>query len=354
MLRISCGRRREAAAAKHRAWWVARSLWILRKSGFVSCLTRIRCATIILMTSPLILSTWSFGKRANAAGWKVLSDNGSSLDAVEAACRDAEGDLDNHTVGIGGFPDRDGTVSLDASIMLSPSRCGAVAAVRRFGHPISIARKVMEQSPHVMLAGQGADDFAAAMGFTPEKLETEEALAAWRKWRDKQGLSMRNIEETSLRSGAAGKDGESEFHDTIGVLAIDNRGTLAGGCTTSGYAFKVPGRVGDSPIIGHGLYVDPEVGAAVATGRGELVMGVCGTFLAIELMRNGADPFDAGMEVLKRISHSYQLTAEDQVGLIVLNRSGEWSGVSLRAGFHIAVRNADVDELREPEEFLLG
>jgi isoaspartyl peptidase/L-asparaginase-like protein (Ntn-hydrolase superfamily) len=305
------------------------------------------------MTKPLILSTWTFGKRANDAAWPGLSAGGAALDAVETACRDAESDLENHTVGVGGYPDRDGTVSLDASIMLSPSRCGAVAAVRRFAHPISIARKVMERSPHVLLAGEGADDFAESLGFTPQSLQTDESYAAWKKWRDKHVLAMKNIEERPLpkmrRSGE-----EHEFHDTIGVLAIDSAGTIAGACSTSGYAFKVPGRVGDSPIVGHGLYVDPDHGAAVATGRGELVMGVCGTFLAVEALRRGADPLNAGMEVLQRIADSYELTDDDQVGLIVLARDGTWAGVSLRTGFRIAVRTADVDELREPEHVLIA
>jgi isoaspartyl peptidase/L-asparaginase-like protein (Ntn-hydrolase superfamily) len=305
------------------------------------------------MTKPLILSTWTFGKRANDAAWPALSTGGSALDAVETACRDAESDLENHTVGVGGYPDRDGTVSLDASIMLSPSRCGAVAAVRRFPHPISIARKVMERSPHVLLAGEGADDFAESLGFTPQPLQTDESYAAWKKWRDKHVLAMKNIEDRPLprirRSGE-----EHEFHDTIGVLAIDSAGTIAGACSTSGYAFKVPGRVGDSPIVGHGLYVDPDHGAAVATGRGELVMGVCGTFLAVEALRRGADPLDAGTEVLQRIADSYELTDDDQVGLIVLARDGTWAGVSLRTGFRIAVRTADVDELREPEHVLIA
>jgi N4-(beta-N-acetylglucosaminyl)-L-asparaginase len=236
--------------------------------------------------------------------------------------------------------------------MLSPSKCGSVAAVRRFAHPISIARRVMEKTPHVMLAGTGADDFAASQGFTPESLQTEESVAAWTRWRDQQGLKMRNIEERSFGGGATRKS-PNETHDTIGVLAIDSGGTIAGACSTSGFAFKIPGRVGDSPIIGHGLYVDPKIGAAVATGRGELVMGVCGTFLAVEMMRRGASPFDAGIEVLNRIISSYQLTEDHQVGLILLSREGQWSGVSLRSGFHVAVRDPNRDELCDPQRVML-
>src|SRR4051812_28989725 len=227
---------------------------------------------------PLILSTWTFGQRANHAAWPILERGGTSVDAVEAACRDAESDPDNHTVGLGGYPDRSGRVTLDASIMLAPGRCGAVAGVRNFVHAISIARRVMDRTPHVLLVGDGAESFAREQGFEPAELLTDEARAAWEKWKAKQSATparpVRNIEELGL--GAIG--GESD-HDTIGVLALDQRGMLAGGCTTSGLAFKPPGRVGDSPIVGHGLYVDPTAGAAVATGHGELVMGACGTFL---------------------------------------------------------------------------
>lgn len=297
------------------------------------------------MPEPLILSTWSFGQRANAAAWPGLSSGGSALDAVEAACRDAEDDLNNHTVGVGGYPDRDGNVSLDASIMLSPKQRGAVAAVRKFAHPVSIARKVMEQSPHVLLAGEGAEQFAREQGFSEASLLTDDMRRAWEEWKQSKPHSVtttpiRNIEEMP-------------DHDTIGVLAMDSNGTIAGACSTSGLRFKLPGRVGDSPVIGHGLYVDPTVGAAVATGHGELVMGVCGTFLAVEFLRRGATPLDAAVEVIKRIESSYDLTKDDQVGIIVMNRSGEWSSASLRSGFKIAVRSSIRDEIVEPHSVLL-
>lgn len=290
---------------------------------------------------PLILSTWSFGQRANRAAWPILAAEGSSLDAVEAACRDAEADLDSHTVGVGGYPDRDGEVTLDASIMLSPSRCGAVAAIRRFAHPISIARRVMEQTRHILLAGEGADAFALEQKFEPTELLTDDARAAWDRWRTARAQTpvKRNIEELGL----------NETHDTIGVLALDAKGTLAGACSTSGLAFKTPGRVGDSPIIGHALYVDPSIGAAVTTGHGELVMGVCGSFLAVEAMRRGASPLEAAREVLDRVRDSFALGGEDQVGIIVLSRQGQWRGASLRSGFRIAVKADQRDELVEPD-----
>ena len=305
------------------------------------------------MPDPIILSTWSFGQRANSAAWPGLLAGGGALDAVETACRDAEADLNNHTVGVGGFPDRGGQVSLDASIMLSPSQCGAVGAVRCFAHPISIARAVMERTPHVMLVGDGADQFAREQRFMPSDLLTPEAKAAWEKWRQSSvpqapAAILPNVEERLL-----GQRSIEPSHDTIGILALDAHGTLAGACSTSGLSFKVPGRVGDSPIIGHALYVDPGVGAAVATGHGELVMGLCGSFLAVESMRRGATPLDAGLEVIRRIAAAYQLRPQDQTALIVMNRAGEWRGVSLRPGFRVAVRTISRDELVEPDHVLL-
>jgi N4-(beta-N-acetylglucosaminyl)-L-asparaginase len=310
------------------------------------------------MPQPLLLSTWSFGQRSNAAGWPALHRGGSALDAVEAVARYAEADLSNLTVGVGGLPDASGRVSLDASIMLSPSRRGAVANLRRFPYSISVARRVMEATRHVLLAGAEADDFAAAQGFEEQELLTDESRAAWKKWRatHPEGASfspIRNVEELGLSGTAAGRKAHNEVHDTIGILAFDARGQLAGACSTSGMPYKLPGRVGDSPIIGHGLYVDPKIGAAVATGHGELVMGVCGAFLAVESMRRGANPLDAAVEVLDRIIDSYELGEDNQVGIIVLNRAGEWNGAALRDGFSIAVRSTDRDELVDPPKVML-
>lgn len=307
-------------------------------------------------SGPLLLSTWSFGRRANEAGWSVILGGGSVLDAIEAACRDAEADPENPTVGWGGLPDSSGRVSLDAAVMLSPARRGAVAAVRRHAHPITIARRVMECTPHVLLVGPDADDFADQQRLEPSLLLSERSKAAWEKWLTDNvartghpfAATMANIEELGYGRGGSLAVGEAN-HDTIGVLARDADGRLAGGCTTSGLAFKLPGRVGDSPIIGHGLYVDPEVGAAVATGHGELVMSVCGAFLAVERLRGGSSPVDAARGVLERIAHHHPLTASDQVGLIVLERSGRWGSASLREGFRVAVRDAQRSELVPPD-----
>lgn len=297
------------------------------------------------MTEPIILSTWSFGQRANRAAFPTLASGGSSLDAVEIACKDAETDPDNHTVGFSGYPDANGKVSLDASIMLSPKKCGSVALVRRHVHAISVARLVMEKTPHVLIAGISADELASQHGIKSMDLLSDKARDAWESWKRKTGGKKhghrRNIEELGLKL----VDAHNDNHDTIGCIAIDRRGVLAGGCTTSGLAFKLPGRIGDSPIIGHGLYVDPKYGAAVATGHGELVMGVCGSFLAVESLRNGDSARKAATNVIKRIAKSYDLTGEDQVGVIVLARDGSWGSASLRPGFRVAMHDAKRDAL---------
>jgi N4-(beta-N-acetylglucosaminyl)-L-asparaginase len=303
------------------------------------------------MAIPIVLSTWSFGQRANAAAWPHLAgDSASSLDAVEQACRACEADPRVMSVGLGGYPDQAGEVSLDASIMLSPSRCGAVCFVRRFMHPVSIARLVMEKTSHTMLAGDGAEQFAMLHGMTPTNLLTSQSRDAWQKWlaeRPAIGPIDRDAQDASAQAE------DRAAHDTIGVLAIDTSGQLAGACSTSGSAFKVPGRVGDSPIVGHGLYVDPSAGAAVATGLGELIMGVCGTFLAVEAMRRGSSPRDAAVEVLQRIIASYTLGKDEQVGIITLDRTGRWSSAALRTGYRTAVRTPERDELVEPEQVML-
>jgi len=287
------------------------------------------------MTSPILLSTWKFGRTANRAGWPILArESGSSVDAVEAACRAVEADPEVRSVGYGGRPDAAGRVTLDAAIMRSPARCGAVACVQGFMHPVSVARRVMERTAHVMLVGDGAERFARQEGFETTDLLTEQSRDEWRQWQ---------------------ADGEAPkgTHDTVGVLALDQAGRLAGACSTSGMAYKLPGRVGDSPIIGHALYVDPEHGAAVATGAGELVMGVCGAFLAVEQLRRGVSPRKAVAGVLGRIVESYELRAKDQVAVIVLGPTGSWSAGALRPGYQTALRTRDRDELVEPELLLL-
>lgn len=307
------------------------------------------------MSIPILLSTWSFGKAANAAAWPGLVSGGTALDAVELAARHAEQDPENHTVGSGGYPDASGRVSLDASIMLSPARRGGVCYVRTHEMVVSVARRVMERTPHVLLAGEGAEEFAWQQGFEESDLVTDLMRQRHADWKQRRGAMgpLANVEERSLGLNEPLIDQE-QAHDTIGILAIDASGTLAGACSTSGLPWKLPGRVGDSPIVGHGLYVDPKHGAAVCTGRGELVMSVCGAFLAVESLRRGDEPSRAARNVIDRIAEHFALSDDDQVGVIVLRADGSWSSAALRPGFRVAVRSADRDQLVVCNKVLRG
>ncbi|HHN74003.1 MAG TPA: glycosylasparaginase [Acidobacteria bacterium] len=283
---------------------------------------------------PLVVSTWRHGLAANEVAWELLEAGGRALDAVEAGVRVSEADPEVRSVGLGGAPDGEGHVTLDACIMDQRGECGAVAFLEHILHPISVARMVMEKTPHVMLVGSGALDFALANGFEKTNLLTAEAEAKWRQW----------LLETSGRekTGAAN-------HDTIGMLAIDEQGDLSGACTTSGLAYKLRGRVGDSPIIGAGLYVDNAVGAACATGRGELVMKTLGTFLIVELMRHGASPDEACRRAIGRIDERGWNDGDAQVGYLAIDKSGRVGASSLRPGFQYAVRDGSGDNLLDAQ-----
>lgn len=323
---------------------------------------------------PIIVSTWSFAQRGHRDAWPILASGGNALDAVERACITVEDDPEIDSVGTGGLPDADGSVTLDGCIMRSPRESGSVCAVRDYPNPVSIARRVMEQTPHQMLAGNGATQFAAAQGFTTRDLLTAETRAKYAAWKAAPTVEDQSKDRALLESlrpvdaGESGRlfrqssadaptdnDDESRWshHDTIGTLAIDEAGTLAGACSTSGTPYKLPGRVGDSPIIGHGLYVDPEVGAATATGTGELVMAICGSFLAVEEMRRGQTGADAIREVLERILNWFELKPQDQVALITLSPSGAWAAGALRPGFRVAIHTSERDEVVAPMFTLL-
>lgn len=287
---------------------------------------------------PRVISTWNFGDAANQGAWKLLAQGGSALDAVEQGVMVTESDPANHSVGLGGYPDRDGHVTLDASIMNGNGDCGAVAALRDIAHPIAVARAVMEKSPHVLLVGDGALRFALAHGFKRSRLAiTPDAEAAWRTWlKSSRYQPHANSEESGY--GLGGHRGDIHNHDTIGMLAIDARGQLAGACTTSGMAWKLAGRVGDSPIIGAGLYVDNEVGAATSTGVGEEVIRSAGSFLVVELMRQGRSPTEACREAVARIVRKRPGLRNDdtQVAFIAINRTGETGAWAIRPGFEYA------------------
>ncbi len=294
-----------------------------------------------LMASPAaangarVVSTWDFGVGANQAAWKVLAAGGSALDAVEAGARWAESDLCNSTVGHCGNPDRDGVLTLDASIMAGDGRCGSVAALADILHPVSVARQVMEKTPHVMLVGEGAQQFAVQQGFERRKLLTAEAEQAWRQWLKTEHYAPQ------INAERRGMPGDKDNHDTLGMLAIDANGQMAGACTTSGMAFKMHGRVGDSPIIGAGLYVDNEVGAATASGMGEEMIRNAASFLVVELMRQGLSPGEACREAIARVVRKRPEASRTlQVCFLALNHKGEVGAYALHRGFVYAVCDA--------------
>lgn len=284
-------------------------------------------------TVPRVCSTWDFGVAANQAAWKVLAAGGRALDAVEQGVRVTEADLRNHSVGRAGYPDRDGKVTLDASIMDEHGNCGAVAAIEHIAHPISVARRVMERTPHVLLVGDGALQFALEQGFPREELLTRESETAWREW-------LKSAKYRPSSAGPGGKPGDASNHDTIGMLAIDAAGNLSGACTTSGMAWKLHGRVGDSPIIGAGLYVDNEIGGATSTGVGEEVIRNAGSFLVVELMRQGRSPEAACREAVERILHRRPATRDLQVGFLAIDRTGQVGAWAIQKGFSYAICDA--------------
>jgi N4-(beta-N-acetylglucosaminyl)-L-asparaginase len=296
---------------------------------------------------PRVVSTWDFGVAANQAAWQVLSRGGGVLDAVEAGARVPEADPKNHSVGRAGYPDRDGRLTLDASIMDGNGDCGAVAALEHIAHPISVARRVMEKTPHVLLVGDGALQFALEQGFPKEDLLTPESEQAWKEWLKKS--EYKPTANSENQTYGKGKPGDANNHDTLGLLAVDAQGRLAGACTTSGMAWKLHGRVGDSPIIGAGLYVDNEVGAATSTGVGEEVIRTAGSFLVVELMRQGHSPQEACRYAVQRIMRRRMKTAKDlQVGFLALSRSGEVGAYAIQKGFSYAVCDAGKqDALRQ-------
>ena len=282
---------------------------------------------------PVVISTWDFGKQANATAWDVLGRYGRAVDAVEAGVKVPEADPFNQSVGYGGRPDRDGRVTLDACIMDEYGGCGSVMALEHIVHAVSVARRVMEKTPHVALVGDGALQFALEQGFRKQNLLTKKSEEEWKAWLKTHRYDpVKNIENI--------KPGGKHNHDTIGMLALDAHGNLGGACTTSGMAFKMHGRVGDSPIIGAGLYVDNEVGAATSSGLGEEVIRTVGSHLVVEMMRMGYSPEAACKKAVERVLRYNPGNPKDiQVGFIAMNKHGEIGAYSLQEGFSFAVRS---------------
>ncbi len=303
----------------------------------------------VITNNPIVISTWDAGLEANKAAWQVLHDGGRALDAVEAGVRVTEASQ-NCCVGLGANPDRDGFVTLDACIMDENFNCGSVAFLERIKHPISVARRVMEKTPHVMLVGVGAQQFAVAEGFPLEEQKLSgDAKKNYDEWLKKSEYKpVVNIENSKGHGPFAPLqlDNGEWNHDTIGMVAMDAKGNLSGSCTTSGMGFKMRGRLGDSPIIGAGLFVDNEVGAATATGQGEDVIRICGAHTVVELMRQGLAPEQACKKTVERIIRAKGESAKSiQVAFLAVNKKGEVGAFSIQKGFSYAMRNNNEEKL---------
>ncbi|MFM1820545.1 MAG: hypothetical protein RLZZ402_904 [Bacteroidota bacterium] len=286
-------------------------------------------------TEPLIIATWK-NEKATIAGWNKLMETGKALDGVEAGARIPEADPNDTSVGYGGYPDRDGHVTLDACIMDHLGNAGSVTFLEGIMHPISVARAVMEKTPHVMLSGAGALKFAKEQGFKVENLLTETSKKAWEEWKKESKYEpVINIER----------------HDTIGLLGIGKAGEIAGACTTSGLAFKMHGRIGDSPIIGGAVFCDDEVGGACATGLGEFVMKTLGSFLIVELMRQGMSPQKACEEAVMRIVKRYKYK-EFQIGYLALNKKGEYGAYAIQKGFNYTITKNGKTQVIESASYM--
>lgn len=263
------------------------------------------------------VSIWPRGLAINAVAAEALQQGRSSLDAIERALQASEDDTNDFSTGWGGLPNSQGEVELDAAIMHAPTgRAGAVGALRCTRHAISVARRVMELTPHLLLVGDGAMCFAREQGFAECDLLTDTSAQRWRDW-------------CAQQAAPAG-------HDTMATVAIDRAGEVAAGVTTSGTGFKLPGRVGDSAIIGAGVYADQQVGGAVATGVGEEAMRVCASLRTVELMRAGVEPHEACRQALSHLVTIYPPARQKQLALAALRADGAPGGAALKPGFAYA------------------
>ncbi len=326
---------------------------ILASSGFFLKTRALAARNGPVLNKPVVISTWDFGKAANASAWEVLNKQGSALDAVEAGVKIPESDPENHSVGYGGLPDRDGHVTLDACIMDENSNCGSVMFLEHIVHPISVARLVMEKTPHIVLAGDGALQFALENGFKKENLLTPESEKIWKDWLQTSKYEpIINVENKKYGKDKVLSPGGPSNHDTIGMLAMDYKGNLSGACTTSGMAFKIHGRVGDSPIIGAGLFVDNEIGSATSTGVGEEVIRIVGSHLVVEFMRQGFSPRDACRKAVERIvMRNVEKAKTLQVGFLAMKKDGTYGAFCIQKGFTYAVRSAAEEKIYASESW---
>lgn len=295
---------------------------------------------------PIVISTWAPNVKANAEAWKILGKGGRALDAVVAGVQIPEADPTDNSVGYGGLPDRDGKVTLDSCVMDEHGQCGAVMAIENIMHPVLVARLVMEKTSHVQLVGEGALQFALTNGFAKENLLTPESEKAWKEWlKNSKYDPMTSVNELAEKIKNEKQAEQKQQwpvpqlnHDTIGMVALDAKGNFGGACTTSGMAYKMHGRVGDSPIIGAGLFVDNEIGAASSTGVGEEVIKICGSHTVVEMMRHGSSPEAACKETVRRIIKNNKGKTKDlQVGFLAINKKGEHGAYAIMKGFTYCV-----------------
>ena len=286
--------------------------------GIVSAMsTKLRAVNLNFTPMVRSISTWKTTEANQKAG-QMLDKGEHALDAAVAGVAIEEENPKNTTVGYGGAPDRTGKVTLDACVMNHLGDCGSVVAVENIVNVARLAKDVMEKTPHVMLSGKGAEEFAISQGYKKTDLLTDQSKKEWEEWlKDQDYRPIINIEN----------------HDTIGMLCIDKNNNLSGACTTSGLAYKMKGRVGDSPIIGSGLFIDNKIGGAVATGLGEEVVKTVGSFLVVELMRQGLSPQEACEKAVKRIVSNNSQKNKFQVAYIAMNKKGEVGSYSIEPGF---------------------
>jgi len=310
----------------------------LQTSGIIGSATILKSPSLdrsTFATEPIIIATWK-NEKGTKSGWDKMMQTGRALDGVEAGAWVPEADPNETSVGYGGLPDRDGHVTLDACIMDHLGNAGAVTFLEGIMHPISVARAVMEKTPHVMLSGAGALQFALSQGFKKQNLLTPASKKAWEEWKKESKYKpIVNIEN----------------HDTIGLLGIGKAGEIAGACSTSGLAYKMHGRVGDSPIIGGAVFCDDEVGGACATGLGEFVMKTLGSFLIVEFMRQGMSPQKACEEAIMRIVNRYKYQ-DFQVGYLALNKKGEYGAYSIQKGFNFTITKNGITQVIESASYM--